>query len=205
MKKPFYCFLSLFIILLFSVNIQAQIGISLNHINPKGDYAHIFKPSVGFEFVYRAADQGEKLQYGVSIGYFKLGATQESFPTYAVAKRNGQTVLYSGNETFNNYYSIPFGINLDYQFLNSKVSPFVGLDFYTHFFSYDYTSNINRIEDVSAQESSFAIGYLPKIGLSYDHNLYFTFDIGIGRSSSVEKGYSPQTYWKSYFLTTFYF
>lgn len=205
MNKYILPFFSLLIVFLLSLNLRAQYGVSLNHINPKGNYAQVFKSTVGFEFVFRASEQDDQLRFGASIGYFKLTAKQDTFPVYAVSGGGGGTKLYSGYETFNNYFSIPIGINLDYQFLDRKLSPLVGIDFYSHFFSYDYTSEIEKVDNVVAEESNVSIGYLPRIGLSYDHNEFVTFDIGIGRSSSIEKGYSPQGYWKSYFLTTFYF
>jgi hypothetical protein len=71
---------------------KSQFGVRLSHIKPTGNYGYIFKPTMGFELYYNEFfGDDSKFRFGFSLGYFRLKARCDTFPSYGIKQDGNYT------------------------------------------------------------------------------------------------------------------
>jgi hypothetical protein len=196
MKK----FLLSFLFILISYGFQAQINLSVGRTMPRGNFGKLFKPSTLIEVGYSYELVEDKFKIGVSIGYMNVNPKLDTFNTYGFVSSSNFTGVTSGYEIYEDFYSIPLSLKFDYRLNYNKLSPVFGFDIYAFYNSYTYVNVTDRISEEYTQESNTYLGAQIRAGANYKVNDYFSLEIGLGRTSTLNQGEGLFIFWKPFLV-----
>ncbi|MFA6923378.1 MAG: hypothetical protein WC223_03900 [Bacteroidales bacterium] len=186
-------------------NASSQIGLQLSYIKPSGLYGYYFKPSLGTELFYKFHDYEEKFNMGLSLGFYKPKPRLDTFPDYNIQYSNGTYTLLPGYMIYKNYFFISIGIISEYKFLDTKLTPLVGLDVNVNMHNFDYENYIETAKDIGYSGEQVEIAIVPRIGIKYELEKTWVFSAGIGKSMGYVSNNSKQSYWKPYISVCYYY
>lgn len=190
--------------LMCTLTLKSQVGVRISYIKPSGNFGYVFKPTIGFEGYFDFTENDEQLRFGIGIGYFNLTPRIDTFPTYTIMSSNTTTLL-PGYETYKYFYSIPMSMNIEYKIFDNVFSPVVGCDVYLHMFIYEYTHETETLIHEEFTGGTYAIGWHPRLGFSYDFQDEITLNGSLGKCMSIDQNYSLYSYWKTSLSVIYYF
>lgn len=204
MQKLYFRLFVFIAILLFSYNAYSQVSAKVSYLMPRANYGKVFNSGTSIELEYFLWDYEKRFSSSFSIGVNFLRMRSDTILSYGLTDIDGLKVL-PGYEIYKDYRSFPLAINNEFRILNTKVSPFVGLDCYIHFISYEHISDIATLSNTEESIGKVAIGFQPRIGIQFDNKKGLVLSSGIGKVMSREQEYINQSYWKVYLATRYFF
>ncbi len=192
------------IVLTYSGSLEAQVSVQANYIKPSGVLGRVFKPTIGLEIGYELSDQESQFKLAVAIGIFRFVTVEDTLSSYAI-EHSGTTTLLPGYEVYENYFSIPIGVLIEYQFLDKKLSPVIATDLYAHINSYTHYYHVDTF--ISSQETTgdLGLGFCPRVGLRFKLSEDIHISTGLAKNISLVIGSGIQSYWKVSLGAKYYF
>lgn len=186
-------------------NALAQFGVQVSYIAPDGSNIYVFKPSIGVEIKYTTGglDTNSRARFGFSVGYYKMNPTQDTFPNYKVANNK----LWPGYDVVKDYSVVPIGAGIEYHPFEGKLTPYVGMDVDFFIINFSYHSYVETQYNDDRTVSDWALGAMPKIGITYQSGQNWVISAGIGYSLQIagSSGVNSQSYLKPFIGISYYF
>ena len=186
-------FLSIF---LNSVNSFSQIGVAISYVMPRAELGVVMKPTAMYEISYQFTEPDEQFRFATSIGFINFKTREDTLNTYGFISGGGDQLIVSGYELYDNYISIPIHFKSDYRFLDTDLSPIIGLDANVFFNSYYYEQNIDKIISLTETGSSVFLGLHLRAGVLYRIDDNFNVEFNLGKTATYENGDGNFRFWR---------
>jgi len=176
-----------------------QYEFDLGAIVPNGQFAYLVKPAPTFEIGYNIGEIDSYYRFGMTIGYFSLSPTQDTFRIYGTLSTNSGTTILPGYEVVHHYGELYIGLKNEFvPFPHKKASPVIGLDLYCGIQSISEDDYVETQEQSSnSGDEEFLFSIVPRLGAQYKltDKLLLTADVAtsIGFYGSVD-----ESYWRIY-------
>lgn len=197
--KPLLRLTSIILLFTISKSYGQNYEFNIGSVTPFGQFAYFVKPSITAEAGFGLGYNDSYYRFAMTLGYFALSPTQDTFRVYATSSSNSGNMVLPGWEVVHHYAELYLGIKNEFIPLpNKKVSPIIGLDIYVGIQSIsedDYYETIGY-SSVSGDEE-FLISLAPRIGVQYK----LSDQIILCANEAMSLGFIgtvDESYWRTY-------